>query len=88
MVRTPKEPQQADSCLHPARALFARYAWQGGCSETEEIEFEAHLLACDVCFQDLRAVDRVIEIASEFGRAPDLRPALQISRARRDRTRA
>ena len=40
-----------------ARALLVRYVL-ARCSEEEAIRFEGHLLLCDLCFEDVKVLDR------------------------------
>ena len=45
-------------CQDPvSRALLVPYAL-GTCSDAEAEGLEAHLLACETCFQDLKVLDR------------------------------
>jgi hypothetical protein len=58
--------RRAGGCADPqARALLLPYVL----SRTEEAEsvfFEAHLLACEACFRDLKLLDRVGSLIQEL----------------------
>jgi hypothetical protein len=62
---TPPEPPQSE-CEDPAlRSLLVPYVL---CTATEAQEnaFEAHCLACDRCFADLKVLDRAQEIVRHW----------------------
>ena len=48
-----------DTCCSGAaeRSLLLLYALSG-CLDEEALDFEAHLLECEACFQDLKTLDR------------------------------
>ena len=43
-------------CSHKRRALLVPFALTG-CTPDEALAFEAHLLECDACFEDLKSLD-------------------------------
>lgn len=50
-------PSAPDGCSEPRiKALLVPY-FLGSCPESDEIEFEAHLLHCDPCYSDLQCLD-------------------------------
>jgi hypothetical protein len=65
--------------------LLLQYAF-GGCSDEQEIAFEAHLLACDLCFDDLKALERTRDLIERFVLSEP--PLLRHARARRRRNRS
>ncbi|MDJ0523176.1 MAG: zf-HC2 domain-containing protein [Planctomycetota bacterium] len=48
-----------------ARASLVPYAC-ASCDDEEALRFEAHLLTCSACFEDLKLLDRVGHILKEF----------------------
>jgi hypothetical protein len=62
------------ACRAPGiRSLLLPYALSD-CREPESVAFEAHLLSCDPCFEDLKCLDRAGSLLLHF-----LRPASPIS---------
>lgn len=59
-------PSQESGCESPEfRALLIPYALSS-CTEEAEERFESHLLTCDACFRDLKAIDRTRELIQDF----------------------
>ena len=58
-------PSEAPCCDRPTRALLLPYALSQ-CPEEEAVCFEAHLLVCEACFQDLKVLDRAGVLIREF----------------------
>jgi hypothetical protein len=61
------------------------------CSENDALGFEAHLLACETCFQDLKTLDRAGKLIQEFlarTAGPRARDAKQATPARRAKGRS
>jgi hypothetical protein len=57
-AKIPRRKLQARSCINPeVRRLLVPYAISR-CRESEAVRFEAHMLACPVCFRDLKTLDR------------------------------
>jgi hypothetical protein len=66
----------APSCVdRESRSLLVLYAL-AGCQEPEALDFEAHLLTCDACFQDLKSLDRVGGLIRESLSAAHVRDRL------------
>ena len=53
-----------DECQEGERSLLLLYALQG-CLDDEALDFEAHLLGCETCFQDLKTLDRARSLVQE-----------------------
>jgi anti-sigma factor RsiW len=66
------------------RRLLVPYAL-GSCTDDAEQRFEAHVLTCERCFEDLKSVDRTRLLIQEFvgEDRPDTRAAREIVRRRR-----
>lgn len=54
-VQRGDRPRQA-MCSDKHRALLLPYALTG-CGPADGLAFEAHLLGCDACFEDLKSLD-------------------------------
>jgi hypothetical protein len=52
-------------CTHEERALLVPYACSS-CTDEEALGFEAHLLLCAQCFEDLKTLDRAGVLIREF----------------------
>jgi hypothetical protein len=78
--RAPSRQQRtAPRCRVPAaRMLLLPYALSQ-CREAEALRFEAHLLACETCFSDLKTLDRAGALIREFADEKD--PVLERVRA-------
>lgn len=50
-----------------ARSLLLRYV-RSDLSEDHAVEFEAHLLCCDGCFHDLKALDRASRLVADLAK--------------------
>jgi len=84
----PAAVTEAACCDQPERALLLLYALSS-CSEEEALDFEAHLLDCDTCFEDLKTLDRarmlVREALAADSPVPErVRSSLRGIRARKD----
>ena len=66
-------PVPCRSCPARARALLLPYALLG-CTDEQETTFEAHMLGCTTCFEDLKALDRAAELIHSLD---GTEPALQ-----------
>ena len=56
----------APSCRDAAgRALLVPYACSS-CTDEEALTFEAHMLTCAACFEDLKVLDRAGVVIREF----------------------
>ena len=62
-TRAATEAPAAD-CSESERSLLLLYALQG-CLDDEALDFEAHLLGCETCFQDLKTLDRARTLVQE-----------------------
>ena len=77
-------------CTHEERALLVPYACSS-CTDEEALTFEAHLLMCARCFEDLKTLDRAGVLIREFAdsKSPGLERLLaerrQAARAQRPR---
>jgi len=60
----PDRPRRA-MCSHKDRALLVPYALTG-CRPQEGVAFEAHLLQCEACFEDLRLLDRAAALIGDW----------------------
>ncbi len=59
-------PGTPPKCGDPVgEALLVPYAL-GGCQEREALAFEAHLLGCETCFENLRTLDQARRLLREF----------------------
>jgi hypothetical protein len=82
---SPGKPSAAAGCTDsPARSLLLPYALSR-CGENDALRFEAHVLECETCFQDLKALDRAGTLIQEFlasggaiGQGLDPRPARNV----------
>ena len=65
-VRTFTETaRQETACPDPQeRQMLLLYALSG-CLEDEALDFEAHLLGCEACFEDLKTLDRARALVQE-----------------------
>ena len=62
--RVPAETDPTPCCDRPERSLLLLYALSR-CAEEEALDFEAHLLDCDACFEDLKTLDRARTLIRE-----------------------
>ena len=67
-VRTATEDAQGStgcSCNEPQeRSLLLLYALSA-CLDDEALDFEAHMLGCETCFEDLKTLDRARLLVQE-----------------------
>lgn len=55
-------------CSSPERALLIPYALTG-CRPDQGLAFEAHVLCCDACFEDLTLLDRAAALIGDWSLA-------------------
>jgi hypothetical protein len=60
-----RKVRPASGCQSSARSLLVPYALSR-CGEDEAVTFEAHLLACQSCFQSLKTLDRAGNLIQQF----------------------
>jgi anti-sigma factor RsiW len=77
--------ENAEGCAAPERRdLLLPYAF-GSCTSEQESSFEVHLLDCDRCFEDFRALERTRSLIERFMISEP--PLLRRVRAQRRRRR-
>jgi anti-sigma factor RsiW len=74
----PPEPHPGPCVVLEARRLLLPYVL-GGCAEIEAQVFEAHLLSCEACFQDVKLMDRAASLVRSL--APEGSPLRERVRA-------
>ena len=60
-----KRSRATTRCDSEARSLLLPYVLSK-CTEGQSITFESHLLSCDVCFRDLKCLDRTGVLIQEL----------------------
>lgn len=69
--------ETATACAHKARRLLVPYGlWQ--CDEDDALEFEAHLMACSACFEDLKHLAHAAELIEEHSQRTPQSPHLKL----------
>ena len=60
-----QQTQPRVMCSSRQRELLVPYALTG-CRPEEALEFEAHILGCDACFDDLQLLDRAAAVIGDW----------------------
>ena len=59
------EQSRRSMCSKRERALLVPYALTG-CRQDEGVAFEAHMLQCDACYEDLKLLDRAAALIGDW----------------------